>query len=139
MIHLVSVDRCLRCTTPSGLRRPRSRHHRAPGAGLCMFGTEREFLLHRTSYIRTKLPSRNNYHLLMEESTHFRCVTVIYLSLASFARFVRQVRDRVFSLPFMAQTPSSRAMKTRKEKRGSITCGSDRANDTNKMFIKWLC
>ena len=30
-------------------------------------------------------------------------------------------------------------MKTRKEKRGSITCRTDRANEANKMFIIWLC
>ena len=43
-------------------------------------------------------------------------VSNIYLLLASFARSVRQVMDRVFFLPFMAQTRSARAMKTRKEK-----------------------
>ena len=45
-----------------------------------------------------------------------------------------------FFLPFMAQARSTRAMKTRKEKkRGSITCRTDRANEANKMFIIWLC
>ena len=43
-----------------------------------------------------------------------------------------------FFLPFMAQARSARAMKTRKEKRGSITCCTDRANEANKMFIIWL-
>ena len=44
-----------------------------------------------------------------------------------------------FFLPFMAQVRSVRAMKTRKEKRGSITCRIDQANEANKMFIIWLC
>ena len=39
----------------------------------------------------------------------------------------------------MAQARSARAMKTRKKKRGSITCLTDRANEANKMFIIWLC
>ena len=41
--------------------------------------------------------------------------------------------DRVFFLPFMA--PLWRAMKKRKEKRESLTCRTDRANEANKMFI----
>ena len=44
-----------------------------------------------------------------------------------------------FFLPFMAQVRSARAMKTRKKKRGSITCCMDRANEANEMFIIWLC
>ena len=44
-----------------------------------------------------------------------------------------------FFLPFMAQAQSARAMKTRKEKRGSITWCTDRANEANKMFIIWFC
>ena len=43
-----------------------------------------------------------------------------------------------FSLPFMAQARIALAMKTWKEKRGSITCRTDRANEANKMFIMWL-
>ena len=38
----------------------------------------------------------------------------------------------------MAQARSARAMKTRKKKRGSITCRTDRANEANNMFIIWL-
>ena len=43
-----------------------------------------------------------------------------------------------YLLPFMAQARSAQAMKTRKEKRGSITCQTDWANEANKMFIIWL-
>ena len=55
----------------------------------------------------------------------------IYLLLASFARSVRQVMDRVFSF--------ARPWKQGRKKRGSITCCTDRANEANKMFIIWLC
>ena len=56
------------------------------------------------------------------------------------ARSLRQVMNQVkFCLLFMAQARSAQATKTRKEKRGSITCRTDRANEANKMFIIWLC
>ena len=52
-----------------------------------------------------------------KESKFDRSVRALtYLLLASFARSVRQVMNRVFFLPFMAQARSARAMKTRKEK-----------------------
>ena len=54
------------------------------------------------------------------------------------ARSVRQVMDPVLSLPFIAEVQSAPAMKTRKEKRGSITCHTDPAFEANKMFIIWL-
>ena len=40
---------------------------------------------------------------------------------------------------FIVQARSARVMKTRKEKRGSITCRTDRANEATKMFIIWFC
>ena len=43
-----------------------------------------------------------------------------------------------FFLPFIAEVQSALAMKTRKEKRGSITFHTDRAFEANKMFIIWL-
>ena len=42
--------------------------------------------------------------------------------------------DRVFFPRFMAQAGSARVMK-RGKKQGSITYGTDQANEVNKMFI----
>ena len=63
----------------------------------------------------------------------------VLTSYQSSARSVRQLMNRVFFLLFMAQARSVRAMKTKKEKRGSITCRTDRANEAKKMLIIWLC
>ena len=63
---------------------------------------------------------------------------IIYLLLAECG--VRTVSyGPSVSLPFMAQARSARALKTRKEKRGSITCRTDRGNEANKIIIIWLC
>ena len=42
-----------------------------------------------------------------------------------------------FFLPFMAQVWGP--WEPGRKKRGSVTCGTDRANEANKMFIIWLC
>ena len=46
----------------------------------------------------------------------------------------RKLRTRVFSI-LRAQARSARAMR---KKQGSVTYGTDRANEINKMFIIWL-
>ena len=59
-----------------------------------------------------------------------------YLLLAeSKVRTAMQVMDWVFSLPFMAQARSARAMKTRKEK----TKIHNLPYEANKTFSIWLC
>ena len=63
----------------------------------------------------------------------------INLLLASFARSVRQVMDRVFSFLLWPKREARGPWKQRRKKRGSITCPTDRANEANKMFIIWLC
>ena len=67
------------------------------------------------------------------------CVSMIYLLLASFARSVRQVMDRVFSFLLWPKREARGPWKQGRKKRGSITCCTDRANEANKMFIIWLC
>ena len=62
-----------------------------------------------------------------------------YLLLASFARSVRQVMDRVFSFLLWPKREARGPWKQGRKKRGSITCCTDRANEANKMFIIWLC
>ena len=44
------------------------------------------------------------------------------------------VTDRVFSI-LMAQAQGARAMRKKQE---SVTYGTDRANEVNKIFIIWL-
>ena len=61
-----------------------------------------------------------------------------YLLLASFARSVRQVMDRVFSFLLWPKHGARGPWKQGRKKRGSITCRTDRANEANKMFIIWL-
>ena len=62
-----------------------------------------------------------------------------YLLLASFARSVWQVMDRVFSFLLWPKREARGPWKQGRKKWGSITCRTDRANEANKMFIIWLC
>ena len=63
----------------------------------------------------------------------------IYIPLISECEVCTASYGQSFFLPFMAQVRSTWAMKTiRKEKWGSITCCTDRANKANKMYIIWL-
>ena len=47
--------------------------------------------------------------------------------------------DRVFFFLLWPKREARGPWKQGRKKRGSITCLTDRANETNKMFIIWLC
>ena len=47
--------------------------------------------------------------------------------------------DRVFFFLLWPKREARGPWKQGRKKRGSITCRTDRANETNKMFIIWLC
>ena len=63
----------------------------------------------------------------------------IHPSYQPSARSVRQVMDRVFSFLSWPKREAHGPWKQGRKKRGSINCRTDRANQANKMFIKWLC
>ena len=57
-----------------------------------------------------------------------------YLLLAEY-----EVRTASYGPSFLSFLLCARRENKEGKKRGSITCRTDRANETNKMFIIWLC
>ena len=88
-----------------------------------------------TSLLNQKTTSHCKCNSYCNRNVNFN----INLLLASFARSVRQVMDRVFSFLLWPKREARGPWKQGRKKRGSITCCTDRADEANKMFIIWLC